>query len=125
MGSDERHIAPKIHDIPIVHGPQGSHLAFVAPSLGFGEYVFVGFYLVERTVAEYHHLIEIVPCGKKGVVGRSPRVFVESLPEAAVIPVATTDGEHLFVGGERVPVIDSAIGALKSLAFVMAADVVV
>ena len=45
-------------------------------------------------------------------------MLVHSIPETAVIPVATTDGDDSLIGGEGIVIVDASAGALYALALI-------
>lgn len=121
----ERNSTVHVHEIEEVHRPQPPDFGQGLIQLSIGEERASLVKNLLRLVAHHHHLIEIVPRIIEGVVAGCPTVLVERLPEAAVVPVAATGGNHRLVGGERVEVVDTADGALKPLAVGISADVVV
>ena len=73
-------------------------------------------------IRQPHSLIKIFPSVVQCFVGWRPGVQIKSLPKAAIIPVTTTNGNHSLVGGEGIEVVNAAISALQTLAFLVASD---
>ena len=80
-------------------------------------------YSFEGFVGQHHHFIKIFPSGLDSIVIYSPLVQEQTLPKAAVVPIAATGGDNGFVGGEGVQVIDSPTRPLQSLTVAITADV--
>ena len=79
----------------------------------------------EGIVAEHNHFVEITPKGVKLLVVGTPFVAVKALPEAAIVPVGPANRDDGLIGGKGVVVVNTAIGALKSVAIGLATDVIV
>ena len=124
-GRHQRHASEEVHQVEIeegTHAAQFSHVV-VEHLVGVGHLVHL--HLLQIVVAEHHRAKEILPhVGERGRAGR-PRVEVERLPEAAVVPVAASCGHDGLVGSQRVEVEHSPTRSLQSLRVLVSTYIII